>query len=356
MSSTKQSALRKRLTEAARQGPSEYTGEYIRSFDEVLQVPAHREMVGEVRSGSTDEARLDLKVALLYNDTSLLDLMLGTSEISFRLLQAGFFESIGKSPRLTANFTRPPDQALLDAIDRQDVMVGFAASSGDDVAQLLNDAAPLIETGRLLLRPPRILMYSDGTRNEKGGRNLKVLDTAPNSMMDVWEVEETAARRETIIGQQASEGLGATVHAEAKALCVPYIDGVSLDDYVKILEDEDDIIVEFRQATKSLIEEVRSGSQDIEAFQRDVVEPRLAKIERQFRKITDASNARTRTRTLQTAAATLVALAAGGPLAAAVPLVAGGGVIADEMSKRRERTAELKDDPLYLLWRLRRSR
>jgi hypothetical protein len=135
---------------------------------------------------------------------------------------------------------------------------------------------------------------------------------------------------------------------------MPFIEGTSTDDLAMILEDEFDILAEFRSSIRELIIEAKSKNPDVSAILHDVVNPRVAKLQRRFEHITNMSKLKVGGAALATASLALTSILSGGIVAGigAIAGASGALMVAKEYVSGANELQALKDDPTYLLWKL----
>jgi hypothetical protein len=354
-----QSQILERLTEGARIGASEYANAYVELFPEILKINENRNaFLGHVKS-SADEARNAVKINLLYNETCNLDLTATNQMVLIWLAEKGVERMMG-TKELQLRVTDPqPD--FLAACEKGQVALAFGQPSDDATLQLLSDCAPLIEKGLVLPRPGRAIFYDTGVVNEQGGRNFTGLSVKGESLHDLWlmgpEAEDVC---EQTVTSTILDGIYG-VESEQARLCdvtLPYLDGVSMSDYDKILADEGDLLSEFRKEMRQLVSVLSKGQSSVDEFRADVIAPRVDKIGRRFKHIANLSRLKVSGATLASTSLTMVAVAQGGPLAGLGVAAGSMGVwaVLKELAERSDKVHSLKDDPLYLLWRLQSKR
>lgn len=125
------------------------------------------------------------------------------------------------------------------------------------------------------------------------------------------------------------------------------------------MQDEADLLTEFRAAIRELVDDARKQDQHISEVLQDVVNPRVAKLQRRFTQISEMSSLKTGGAIVATATLALTSVVSGGLVAGAAALAGGSGLllVARELAGRRGELNALKDDPTaYLLWKLKGQR
>lgn len=351
-------ALRQRLMEAARGGADAYMREFVVSFDELSPCAQTSEEQGvrDVVSQDANDAVNAIKVSLLYNDVSVLQVgASGQAQIS--LLSP---EKI--NPEEGFRITVPSTELdIIKAADDGNLNCGLLLPNGEQDNQLYSDMAHLIGQGRLVLSPNRLLMYNAGKRNAQGGRDWETHFTDPLSPLDVWTSQTTDNKNRSIktvtdaVVKDKSELFSSD--ALGHDLVLPFIDGLSLVDYAKVIDDNADQLSAFRLEMRKYLEQLRATDGSVEQFRKDVIQPKIDKIQRDFKKVTASSNIRVGGLALGSVIMCAATLATGGAAAAIVAVAGTAGLVggAKEMGDRYEKTSALKDDPLHLLWQLKRN-
>lgn len=343
-------------------GASEYVNEYASSLPEVAEFYLREGTTGRLRCRAIDEATSSIKVGLLYRDTTIFDLgAIDFGEGKMSWLTPSAFEEHGVGPAITINAPDTTDPQVFEDIRAGRVGFAFLSPSGDAVDQFLSDAAPLIASGALLPLPKRLLFHTDGeSKAPKGGRMWHALEAAASSSLDVWSLssEGYAESEPTYTDKAFVASFGESdLEKVIVNLSLPFIDNISLSDYFLIMQDEKDIVVEFRVAMMQLAKMAKEHA-SIAEFSADVISPRLAKIDRSFRRISSQYRMKTAGAVIASTALTLGAFASAGAVAAISAAAGGAGFITavKELADGAEKQRALKDDPLYLLWRLQRAR
>ncbi|GAA3721781.1 hypothetical protein GCM10022268_32480 [Sphingomonas cynarae] len=243
------------------------------------------------------------------------------------------------------------------SLNNKKVNPGFFMPGGDKVDRLLIELASLIAQGRLLVSPSRMVMYDSGERTNKGGVHWKALPAARNTPADAWIVSgEDRAPADTLVTDAAFRRSFNPTHAQALSdeISLPFIKGVSFSDFSKILDDESDLLIEFRQGLDTLTELSLTDKKSAQACLNETVEPKIAKINRSFNRIAGSSNIKIAGAAVATAGLALTSYLSGGMGAAILAAAGGAGAVSvlKEIAEKRDELAALKDDPLYILWRL----
>jgi hypothetical protein len=243
----------------------------------------------------------------------------------------------------------PPE--LEEALRSGGASVAFTMTSDEGHVKFIKELRPLVERGVIVPRPNRIIMYVKRIL-EDGKRHWEIVEASPIKP-DQWDISNSEDLRPE---KKATLELS-PVSENEKRVCeivTPYVENISMADLCLILEDEADILREFRSDIRTLLQEAAKGGRDAREIAQDIVGPRVNKLERRFKSIARMTKLRLSGITVGTAALSLVSLIDTG-LGAAFTAVAGAaglGAFTKEYSAGLEQLDTLKSDPTYLLWKL----
>jgi len=296
---------------------------------------------------------LELRVALLLSDFSSLFLTAGENMTLCGPSDVG--------PGWPTKFAMPVEQLRsLGVLVNEGVPAirpGLLFCNDPTDAALFHQLRPLVEAGRLMIRPRPILLGSCAETNSKGGRNFRVIDTDPNAPGDAWVSREVLRPNDSIPVESA--GMSRVSYSEIGTAVLPYLDGVSFGEMAKILDDETDSLATFRRGIRETIRTAREEPESGTDVFNDVLRPATEKVQRDFQAIRDKYLPRVAVVTVGAVALSL-GVATGIELFTAAGAVTSGagaatlGLIAKEYSDYRESFSKLKELPHYLLWRIKR--
>lgn len=227
------------------------------------------------------------------------------------------------------------------------VNVGVVQPNDSSHIKFLQQILPLIKRGSLILRPARILMV------KTDADHWDTLNVEPDSQDDNWIVS----------GETKSLGeIPLRITSESKVpfdLALPYIRGISHSNFVKILEDSNDTILNLRKGLREAITNVpKLKPKTTKELRRDLIDPQLESLERNFKKIIASHRFTIGGATLGIVFLSLSAILTGG---IATPIsgllgASGLGYVAKEYSEYRRKLEEMKEKPFYLFWRAKYDR
>ena len=295
-----------------------------------------------------------LSVGVVLNDLSFLTLTGGEDHLVNALTWAGVRLYLGVEPPDIKIVL--PNENIKNAIlnSKGSVYLGFICRNDEPATHLLRAISPLIERGRVIYTPERMLMYrKSGT--DDGEITWDALNVQEGSS-DCWKV----ADEPNTVGMYV-DPTDNRQYTELCQLVVPFITGVNFVDLARILDDEGDLLIEFRAELRKIVEDASAGKKIPAEIMSDVINPRMQKIGRRFRAISNAKRLRLGGAVVGVASLSLVSyMMSPSFLPTLVTSIGGGGGVAylaaKEYADFRTGREALRDDPTYLLWRLRQIR
>jgi len=338
------------LARGCRKGPKHFSNWY---FDSVVALDEYIHtsdaLKGSIATGDVDDCERLLRFSLIFNDLTVCTLPTAGGEANIRYMSGDWFaENTGQPAKIII------EKAQLDLLDLSSgIKTGYITPTGDNTARFLKSVAPLIESGRLIVQPSRLVIGKSKTPHVDGRTMWKGIGSAPFTSLQQWEVTPTISGPSPTPIAYDSTALGN--HNEMMEVVLPFIDGVSFNVLAKILHDEQDLLSSLRASIRSAVDAAKSHSSTAEIVQ-DLVMPSVDKIERKFKTIVDHRSLRIGGASVVTINLALAAAATGG--LAAYVIGAGGGaglsVVLKEYADYRKELDELKDNPHYFLWKCRR--
>ncbi|MBY0230640.1 MAG: hypothetical protein K2W96_15245 [Gemmataceae bacterium] len=240
-------------------------------------------------------------------------------------------------------------------IDGQPVIrPGFRSCQDEGATRLGEELAPLVESGRLMIRPHPVVVAHTTIVNDKGGSDLRMLDVDPNLPGDTWVFRDSRSQHAVPMGDVREDEGRMLMMA---SVLLPYLTGVSYADLAKILDDEEHHLAELRASVKDLVKGAAADPRAAHGLIEDKVRPATDKVERRFRSICGMHALRIGGAAVATVAGSLAALLLGPGAAVAAGALAGGtALVTREWGEYMKANSDLRDMPYYLLWRLGRAR
>jgi hypothetical protein len=354
-------AVLRNLCEAAWRGPAEYQSEYILNFSKISDIiTAKAKGIGSIRGQGISEIEDLVKISCLYNELSALRLELSSNEMALGWLDGAAIRGDTDSSDVQITVPANTTQNVLDAMRAGNIGFSFMLPVSEQIEQFLSDAGRLIEAGRLLIEPDRLIFYHEGQKNENGGTNWHGLPAdVVGTNFKQWRTKSELQEEERGLPTLSDQLITDSVQSDllATELALPVLKGVPLREYALILEDESDILSEFRTEMRSFSILLASGEKSVSDLRDDVLGPRLAKIDRSFRRISRMKTLNSAGAAVATCALVITAVATQGTAAAVAAAAGSAGFIKSlkEWSDGQSKLDELRDEPAYLLWKFKHS-
>lgn len=228
---------------------------------------------------------------------------------------------------------------------------GYGSISEELLEDTFNELSPLIEAGKIIIRPEKIIVIMDD-------KNRVLIHPADaNGAPDEWRamVDNHDQSSYPIFDRKSS----IDQHRQVADILLPFLSGTSISDFAKIIEDEGDILSSFRVQTKAYMKLLGSGDVTAAEFRRDTIQPKLDQISRKFNQIANMHKLKVAGATVGAVGLGLISLAQTGLAASMSQFISFGlgtvGFIKNE-TEYQSAIAQLKDIPEYLLWRLSKSK
>jgi hypothetical protein len=226
------------------------------------------------------------------------------------------------------------------------------SSYGDKYDEFLQDISPLVESGFVLPRARPALFALQRTLDADGARIWKTLAVDPNQISSAWVVNDLVVNDGAIpfdAGEQDTNDW-----KRVAEIIVPCLTGVSFADLALILQDEHDLLAELRLQIRTLIENAKKSDGGVVDIFNDGVRPATEKVHRKFSTIVNGSRLKIAGAAVSATALGLLALygfeSVGG--SAAFGATGVSMLLAREIAEYVKQKGDLRNEPLYLLWRL----
>ena len=343
-----------KLLELGSRDPHEFASYYRQNIEAIeVALKSSDALSTELHFGEGAESNSFRFAAIFADFTSVFFRREGTGEI---LLIGGPDQKVVVSiPRvLEALVGRVPS---LEEVRRQmhKLSAGLWFRTDEQAKRLVDELSPLIGSGRVLLRPAKLLFTPIG-KTATGGTEWAGLDVDPNSPLSNWEVIDRAPN-DVIVPLWDGP-----IDAEAEKLLfevtVPYVTGISFKDLAGVLDQEGDHLADLRRALMQAVQAVKREPDRAMKIRGDLLDPELAKISRRLRTIAWTHGLRIGGAAVGAMVASLVAFTSTGIAAGFGKLLsaAGLGSVCKEVSDLIKERASAKESPHYLLWRFRKLR
>jgi len=241
---------------------------------------------------------------------------------------------------------------VANEIPNSELYAGYGSVSEELIENTFETFYPLIAANKIFIRPEKIIFVVD----LHGTGEAAVHPADPNCGSDEWRIIDEAKLQASypLLGK----GNVVKNHQELSKLLVPYIKGIDIQEFCKIILDEEDLLSAFRLQTKNYLELVKKSNTNIEEFKNDVIQPKLDLINRKFKLITNNHRLKIAGATVGTVGLMLLSLSQTGMTAALSQFISFGlGTVgfAKSEAEYQENFDKIKDIPEYLLWRISRK-
>lgn len=337
---------------AAKQGPDATLDYYVKNYQGVSSVLANKLIrKGEIRLESATGIDDKVAASLVLNDitsTTFRD----AGEIRLIMLEGEAIIKTFGSLQLRIVLPANPTDAFRRAIESGELAPTFVMPSTDMVSAWLSEFEPLIESGRILPRPERALLHLEANL-PNGSRQWSMVAASSNSPSDTWVLNDDTSKVDAVIKLE-SKPQSVAGEEELFELLMPFLQGIDLRDLNLILDDEHDVIDEFRIALRDVVREAYSKGENVDDILRDHLRPKLARMHRRFLHITNMNSMKLGSAIVGTAVMGLFTAHSGGMTAALAAIGGAGGLalVAKEAVNAFEANANRREEDLYLLWRL----
>jgi hypothetical protein len=289
------------------------------------------------------------KVSLLLNDITVLYGAGGAS---------GAIEVPMDSIVQEEQYTMPRE--FYERVKHKSARPGLAYFDMSVVQKWLTEAAPLIEAGRLIYVPARVVITHDKV---EAGHNHWLVDSLDQTLpWNVLSPVQLDDRRNVALVTGGNEMLESI--SELLAFELPYIRQLTMADFHKLLQDERDTLISLRGGLVGLTKLFRDKAQqagDLPELKKmaiewrhDVIEPELAKLNIKYKSIVSSRTFSLAGATMSTAAVAMACIFAPS-IAATVALFGTSGFCLSmkEFAEYRRDVIGLRESPYYFLWKLR---
>ena len=289
-----------------------------------------------------------VKLASIFSD--LTSLYVGSSKVND--MHITFFNE--DSPYGYSRDVTIPSTLTHEILNSKVLRPGYMYNSNEDIKHLVNQFEPLLDIQKVLIRPTRIL-WADNS-NVTGFDGSMIYFANGNTNTRNWIIRDKYFDENAIPIEFSTDSIIAHKLFE---IILPFFKDTSIENFSKVLKDENDLLSSFRVELKHLIKVALNNESTINEILNDVLQPRLDTINRKFKEISSLHKLSIG-KDISLFAVSLIVInnIPGVNVQELIQaLVGGGGIIAkllhNETIYQRE-INKLKDDPLFLLWQIKR--
>jgi hypothetical protein len=298
-------------------------------------------------------AMQELLVSLVLSDVTTIDTVGGGQQFQIILDETRGKITVPNAilSKIAARKDGTPKFACLGRIVRND----------PEIISFLDEVEPLVNTGRILVRPYPLALFLSNELDLSGQHIVEGKRIEPNLPCDAWQVMDSLdsimdGKSQITRPIRTGRGDGRLERTRA-TLSLPFLEGISLENLAKILNDEQPYLAELRAGVRKLLTEAaKQDSNEIDALN-DLVRPAVERVNRRFKEIESSYHKKIVGFTIGVATMSLAALTTAG-LSAAISGVFGVGsfgLLMKEYADKGRSMSELREHPAYLLWRIRKA-
>lgn len=292
----------------------------------------------EIYLNETDKELSNLlKFSVLFSDITLLN----TTPSSINDYHFTFFEPSSKY-HVERQLTIPVEYLNEMGNDTRRFLPCYIHRNDTETKKIFKTYTPLIKSDKLLIRPMRALYVNFP---EIGRGTIYYAD--PNTDNNHWHINKIQQSESILIDN------GYLSYSNVKDLfniTLPYFTNIDLELFAKILEDENEILNEFRRNLIKVVQGAGDDFKKIEEIKNDIALTSITRLNRKFKAIQEKHR-----------------FVVGATLGSFVLTLSVGNINMENLIKGlttsltiigvseydfRSKKVDLKDDPFYLLWRI----
>jgi hypothetical protein len=333
----------KKINKSLKKGGLTNSSEFLISFldkeNEILSLlKDFKGSKSEIYLNETDKTLSNLlKFSALFSDITLLN----TTPSSINDYHFTFHEP-GSKYYVERQLTIPVEYLNEMGNDPKSLLPCYIHRNDSETKKIFKTYTPLIKSNKLLVRPMRALYVNF---YEIGQGTVYYAD--PNTDNNHWYINKIQKSESIIID---SGYLSYSNVTDLFNITLPYFTDIDLDLFAKILEDENEILNEFRRNLTKVIQEAGGDLHKIEEIKNDITLNSITRLNRKFKAIQEKHR-----------------IAVGASLGNFILTLSLGNIDMESLLKGlttsltiigvseydfRSKKVDLKDDPYFLLWRI----
>ncbi|WP_431049674.1 hypothetical protein [Roseateles sp. L2-2] len=347
------SAVDERLAQAARSGPAAYYPAVIEATREIhARLTAPDKLAARIYGGDVARLKDLLRVSVILNDYTSVGFN-GPGDWKVTLPEPQRYLDMFGTEQLRFNVSREVMEA--NALDLENPMLGpcFLYSGSSAQRPLMTATAEFIESGNVMFQPSRGLVSKKAAPN-----SWHVMGVDAKQPLDVWEPDPeatgVAAARPP---RMEIEGPGTDVETLFE-VTLPFLSGIPLRHLHGMHQEEQDLILAFRAAIRAAIRESKKSSLTAAEVVADVVQPKVAQIDRKLKSLRRVHGLKVAGAAVGTFALAFSAFRSAELVSGLLTLASasGVGILANQGADYLAKRDEVAMDPYYFLWKVRRAR
>lgn len=230
------------------------------------------------------------------------------------------------------------------------IAAGTLNFSPTEASFIIDNFAPLVESGRLTIAPNWNLLIATGTGEDPV---FCTVPTERDNDKGIWRAP-LYGQEQTSIPVNYISPIDPQLEI-SKDIVIPFITGLSIKDFSQVLDDENDLLSGFRKELKSLTQLKPEERKHKSEIYQDLIRPKIDKISQKFKSISNIHKLKVRGTVFATATLSLLSLSFGEYITAATQMISvatGSAGLVKFQAEYQTDIENLKSDPLYLLWKL----
>lgn len=218
-----------------------------------------------------------------------------------------------------------------------------------EINNLCSDLNSTMKSGKLIFRPERVIF--EGIKPNEDTSIFSLFHVSPDSPLTKWNLIDSPEEQKSLPVFSNNQISG--IETELFEITVPYLDGISFKDLNLLIDDEYDLLSSFRVELKSAVKNALQNNNYLD-LKNDILRPKLDTLDRKFKSIQNLRLLKNLGVVTSSLVISLVAIPISGLLAVSKFLglsLGSAGLIKNEIDNVKA-TDSLKDEPFYLLWRI----
>jgi hypothetical protein len=290
-----------------------------------------------------------ISFSLIFSDTLIL-YPLGNYTLKITLPKGQSFKKNIESLTLPKElYNEISSNEVLDKL-----LLGYINCDSGQLKDFTYKLKTLIKNEKVLLCPDRIALKVEDDPEQIGHKRYHGIPVVSDSSFNKWILtpdNEKLNSLPLIENMPKPEMVN-----ELYSLSIPYLSGSRFNDLSKVLDDNLDCLSILRSHLKNTITEYRD-SKTIKEIHEDLIRPEIDKLNIRFKKIQNMHRMRIAGVVLSTSTIALALYEKEGVLASIIELLGAGGFgLLRSENKYQEAIMTMKEEPLYLFWKLKALR
>jgi len=246
---------------------------------------------------------------------------------------------------LERQLTIPEEYLIETGADPRYFLPCYIFRNDSETKKLFQQYKSFLNNERLLIRPLRAL-YVNHPRLQQG----TIFYVDPNTSNDHWYINKLNLSESILIdnGRMSISNL-----KDLFEISLPYLKNIDLETLSKVLEEESEILSTFRNKLSEIVKEAGNNPDRIEEIKNDIANTSVERLNKRFKQIQKSHRL-----TIGITVGTFILTLSTGNIDVKSIIASTGsglGAITIANSDYQDRISDLKEDPFYLLWRIKQK-